>query len=184
LSELTHSLIHRGPRGARVGHRGVAFGFGDEPLFVDLAGPFRLTLRVFRRHRESRDIGARRRDVCFGGHHRRAEQRRIDLGDEFALLHRRIEIGVQRLDAARHLTTDIDGDHRLQAARGADTRDDIAALGGDGLVFDGVAAADLPSIEKKRCDDDDCGKPKQACAGKLFEQVRIRSDWRALRVPV
>ena len=46
----------------------------------------------------------------------------------------------------------------------------------DGLVFGSRVATGQESIEKEEDDEDDRNQPDQASAGKLFEQVRIRSD--------
>ena len=46
----------------------------------------------------------------------------------------------------------------------------------DGLVFGSRIATGHESIDEKHDDENDCDQPDEACAGKLFEQVRIRSD--------
>jgi hypothetical protein len=79
-----------------------------------------LTLRILGHHHQACHVGTGGHDIGLGLHHRCMEQRRLDLGDAFALLHPGIEFRVELEDAAGNLAADIDRDHGLQTARGAD----------------------------------------------------------------
>ena len=153
LGELAPGLFHRG-----AAERAVATALSRSVSEIsrcceDFGGAPGLALGIFGGHLQARDIGARRRHIGLGLRHRGLEQRRIDLGDPLALLHLGIEIGVQLLDAAGNLAADIDGDHRLQAARRADARHDVGFLRDGGLVVRrGVFTGRIP-VEHEQNDE-------------------------------
>jgi hypothetical protein len=88
------------------------------------------------------------------------------------LLHRRIEVRIKVLDAARNLAAHIDGDHGLQAARGAHAGYHHADFG-DGRLVVGGGVGDLgAAIQQEHGGEADCDQPGEADACELFEQVR------------
>ena len=80
------------------------------------------------------------------------EQRRLDLRDHLPLLHGRVEVDVDLLDAARHLRADLDRHQRRQRSGRGHLRDDRAAIDRDRLVARrrarGDALAPLPDAER------------------------------------
>ena len=66
---------------------------------------------------------------------RRLERRRIELGEQLALLHLAVEVGVEPGDDAGDLAADLDGGDRRERAGGGHGHRDVAAVDLLGLVL-------------------------------------------------
>ncbi len=60
---------------------------------------------------------------------------RVNDGEHLPFLDDAVEIGMQLLNPARNLASDLDGDHCLQGSRGADSAAKRATLGLDGQIL-------------------------------------------------
>jgi hypothetical protein len=65
-------------------------------------------------------------EVCASLLNLSLEDRRIELGNNLALLHSGIKVGVKGLDRARDLRPDLNGGNGLKRSGGADGVSDVA----------------------------------------------------------
>ncbi len=95
---------------------------------------------------------------------RRLEQLRVDLGDQLALLHLRVEVGHELLDAPGDLGADLDGDERREGSARRDLAHDVA-LGDRGRLVGhrrGLVSRVPPPERNASADDQqEQGKPDQ-----------------------
>ena len=80
------------------------------------------------------DRALRREEVGVALIDRGLEQQRVEPGDDVALLHLRVEVGQDLLDAPRHLTANLDTHNRRYRSAGRDLRDDRASIDRDRLI--------------------------------------------------
>ena len=170
-------------RRRRVGvrARGVVVGLRDELAPEQVLRPRELALGVGR-------LRLRLREVARGRHVVRPrlldlglEEAGVDLGQPLALLHGRVEVGVDLLDAARHLAADLHGDQgRERAARGH-LRDDRPAIDGRGIVADrrrlalGTAVVDDHQAEDQRRGPDPPRPPPTRAAHGFLQTPTTRA---------
>ena len=118
-----------GDRAVVVGLGRLQVGGRQELLRGQGLGPLELLLGVLDGRARTLHVGLGRGQVRLHLAQPRLEQGGVEPGDDLALLDRGVEVGVQRLDGARHLRADLHRGHRLQGPRGADHVHHVAALG-------------------------------------------------------
>jgi hypothetical protein len=126
-------LDHRGLGGLELrlggahGHlRGLEVLRRDELPVREALVPLQLAARVLDADPQAIDVRLGTGQVGAALLDLRLDQRRVQLSDHLALLHNRVEVGVQGLDVAGHLAADLDGSDGLEGAGGADGLDDLA----------------------------------------------------------
>ena len=118
-----------------VAGRDIELLLGDDAILRHRRGPVVIRLRLHQRRIGLREIrlghdhaGPCRLEVRGGLQQRALQQRRVDQGDHFPPVHARVEVDVELGDRARHLGTDLHGNHGVDRSGGVDGVADLALL--------------------------------------------------------
>ncbi len=107
------------------------------------------------------------------------ERRRIELGQDLALLDLAVEVGIEFGDDAGDLAADLDGGHRRQGPRGARGRGDVAAAHRVRAVLFALVVPAAPQEEQadqNHSDHSDGGEEKAALLVVVLEWFHIWSE--------
>ena len=110
-----------------------------------------------RRHAKPLEIGLRANQIRASLLDLRLKQRRIEPRKHLTLAHERIEVGVELLDRAGHLSADLHGRDGLKLAGGAHRLGDVAARDARGVNgwSDRLLAVSIVAVGAGGGDSDD-----------------------------